>query len=529
MPFARTPTIALDGAIGHLVDVQVDVSPGQAGLTLVGRSDLSLNEAPARCRMAIHNTGFHWPATKRVTVLLSPADLAKRGTAFDLAIALAVLKADGQIPSADLAGSAFVGELCLDGGLRSVPGVLPMVLAASHRGIRRVFVPEPQAHEAAMVPGMTVFGMRSLGQVIAELVGEEVPEAPPVAPMSGSRLLSWRGEERLDEVDLADVLGMTEARYAAEVAAAGGHHLLLSGPKGCGKTTLAERIPTLLPDLSVQEALELTALHSLAGALQEGDGLITRPPFAAPHHDASKTSIIGGGTGRVRPGEISRTHCGVLLLDEFPLLRTDVIDALRQPLECGEVTIARGEESATFPARTMVVLGANPCPCGDYHPTAGGNRCDCSPKAVRDYQRRVRGPISDRIDITRHLEPLSPHDAHDRLAVPESSAQVRARVTAARATQAERYEGRSWRLNGQVPGPVLQAEWPLGDAAQRVIDDAMYKGRLSRRGATRVHRMAWTVADLRGAPTPTVDDAETALRLRQGEPLLSRTLRRVAS
>ena len=204
--------------------------------------------------------------------------------------------------------------------------------------------------------------MRSLGQVVAELCGQTVPEAEPVAPMSGHRLLTWRGQERLDEVDLVDVLGMGEARFAVEVAAAGGHHILLSGPKGCGKTTLAERIPTILPDLSLAESLELTALHSLAGALQEGDGLIRRPPFSAPHHDASKASILGGGTGRVRPGEVSRAHCGVLLLDEFPLLRTDVIDSLRQPLESGEVTIARGDESVTFPARGHGGVRRQPVP-----------------------------------------------------------------------------------------------------------------------------------------------------------------------
>ena len=247
-----------------------------------------------------------------------------------------------------------------------MPGVLPMVMAAAARGITRVFVPEPQAREAAMVPGMAVLGMRSLAQVVAELRGDEVPEAPPVAPMSGSRLLSWRGQERMEEVDLADLLGMADARYAVEVAAAGGHHLMLSGPKGAGKTTLAERIPGILPDLTAAESLELTAIHSLAGALEPGDDLLTRPPFSAPHHDASKASLIGGGTGRVRPGEISRAHCGVLFLDEFPLFRTDVIEALRQPLESGEITIARGDESATFPARGMVVLACNPCPCGDY-------------------------------------------------------------------------------------------------------------------------------------------------------------------
>ena len=529
MPVASTISIALDGSLGHLVDVQADVSPGQPSQALVGRSDGALSEAPTRCRMAIHNTGFHWPATKRITVLLSPADLVKRGTHFDLAIAIAVLKADRQLDAAVIDRTAFFGELTLDGGLRSVPGVLPMALAASRRGVRRVFVPEPQAHEAAMVPDVDVLGVRSLGQVIAELCGDDVPEAPPVAPMSGGRLLSWRGEDRLEEIDLADVLGMADARFALEVAAAGGHHLLLSGPKGCGKTTLAERMPTILPDLTLAESLELTALHSLAGSLREGDGLLRRPPFSAPHHDASKSSIIGGGTGRVRPGEISRAHCGVLLLDEFPLLRTDVIDALRQPLESGEVTVARGDDIATFPARTLVVLAANPCPCGDFHPSAKLNKCECPARQRRDYQQRVRGPITDRIDIVRLLDPLPPHDARDRLSRPESSAVVRARVSEARERQAARYPDRGWRLNGHAPGPALQAEWPLPRAAARLVDDAMYGGRLSRRGVTRVHRLAWTLADLRGVDRPDEVDAACALDLRLGEPLSSATLRRVAS
>lgn len=528
MPYATAHTVSLQGALGHLIEVQADVSPGQVGTTLVGRPDAAINEAKDRCRMAIVNSRQEWwPATKRITILLSPADLPKRGTHFDLAIAVAVLAAAGVVPRDTLRGSLFIGELTLNGGLRSVPGVLPMVLAASARGIHRVFVPEPQAREAAMVPGMTVLGMRSLAQIVAELCGEEVPESPPVAEMSGSRLLSWRGQERMSELDMADLLGMADARYAVEVAAAGGHHLMLSGPKGAGKTTLAERIPTLLPDLSPQESLELTAIHSLAGALEPGDDMITRPPFFAPHHDASKASLLGGGTGRVRPGEVSRAHCGVLFLDEFPLFRTDVIEALRQPLESGEVTIARGEESATFPARGMVVVASNPCPCGDYHPDARQNHCTCTEVRRRDYRGRITGPLADRIDITRHIAQFRPHD-RDPLAVPESSAAIRSRVELARLRQEVRYTGRSWRLNAQAPGPLLREDWPLTDAAQRLVDDRLYAGRLSRRGATRVHRLAWTIADLCGVDRPDVAEADTALRLRSGEPLLLAALTRVA-
>ncbi|HRI94411.1 MAG TPA: ATP-binding protein, partial [Nocardioides sp.] len=352
---------------------------------------------------------------------------------FDLAIAIAVLGATGAVPTAALDGLVVIGELTLDGGLRCVPGVLPMVMAAAARGVRHVVVPEPQAHEAAMVPGVEVLGMRSLAQVVAELRDEPVPEAAPVAAMSSSRLLAWRGAGRMDEVDLADLVGMEDTRFAVEVAAAGGHHLLLSGPKGSGKTSIAERIPGLLPDLTREEALELTAVHSLAGALEPGDGLRTRPPFASPHHDASTASLVGGGSGAVRPGEISRAHCGVLLLDEFPLFRADVINALRQPLESGDISVSRAQESVVLPARSIVVLAANPCPCGDYHADASVDRCKCREVQRRDYRRKVTGPITDRIDITRHLTAARPTARRDPLAVRESSAEVRERVTVARA------------------------------------------------------------------------------------------------
>lgn len=527
MPVATAHTVSLSGAFGHLIDVQVDVSPGQVMTTLVGRPDASLNESRERCRMAVTNSGFPWPSTRRITILLSPADLLKRGTHFDLVIAATVLAAAGVVPASALKGAVLIGELTLDGGLRSVPGVLPMVLAAAARGIRRVIVPEPQTKEAAMVPGTTVIGLRSLRQVVAVLSGQEIPTAPPVAAMSGIRLLSWRGQDRMEELDLADLIGMLDARYAVEVAAAGGHHLMLMGPKGSGKTTLAERMPGILPDLTAEESLELTTIHSLAGALEPGDDLITRPPFSAPHHDASKASLVGGGTGRVRPGEISRAHCGVLLLDEFPLFSTDVIEALRQPLESGEITIARREESATLPARGIVVLAANPCPCGEYHPVAIHNGCTCSEVKRRDYRRKLTGPIADRIDIVRHVVPVRPHEARDPLSVREDSSTVRERVTGARERQARRYVDRGWRLNGHAPGPVLRREWPLPDPAQQLLDDEVYAGHLSRRGATRVHRLAWTVADLTGVERPGVAELDVALRLRTGEPLRTRTLERI--
>ena len=520
MAFATARTVSLHGALGHLIDVQADVSQGVVGTTLVGRPDASLHEARDRVRMAVSNSGLGWPATRRITILLSPADLHKRGTHFDLAIAAAVLAACGTVPHEALEGTVLIGELTLSGGLRSVPGVLPMVMAASERGCRRVIVPEPQADEAAMVPGMAVLGMRSLAQVAAELNGEPVPEAPPVAPMSGTRLLAWRGDDRVDQLDLADLDGAEDARFALEVAAAGGHHLMLSGPKGSGKTSLAERLPGILPDLTPEETLELTAIHSLAGALEPGDARLVRPPFFAPHHDASKASLLGGGSGRARPGDLSRAHCGVLFLDEFPLFRSDAIDALRQPLESGEVTISRGEESATYPARGLVVMACNPCPCGRYRPDDVRMECTCGEQQRRAYLRRVTGPIEDRIDILRRVETSRAPAARLPGEINESSASVRVRVEAARAVQRERYADRGWRLNGHVPSAALANEWPLGSTGRAQLDTLVRKGTLTRRGQTRVHRLAWTVADLAGVARPDADEVDTAIRLRLGQPLL---------
>lgn len=529
MPLGTAHTVALNGALGHLIDVQVDVSPGQVNTVVVGRADAALREGVDRVRMAIHNSNLSWPATKRITILLSPADLQKSGTHFDLSIAVAVLAADGAVPARDAEDAAFVGELTLAGGLRPAVGVLPMVLAAAERGITRVFVPEPQAAEASMVPGMTVFGMRSLAQVVAELRGEEVPTAAPVAASSGSQLLTWRGEERLDELDMADLHGLVDVKYAVEAAAAGGHPILLSGAKGAGKTSIAERIPTILPDLTREESLELTAVHSLAGVLDPSGGMVVRPPYAAPHHDASKTSLIGGGQGQVRPGEISRAHCGVLFLDEFPHFRSDVIDALRQPLESGDITVARQEESVTLPARGMLVLACNPCPCGEYSTDPGADRCKCLPRLRQDYRRKISGPIADRIDITRHVRAARTSET-DAFNPPEPSSVVRERVNEVRERQRFRYRGCSWRLNGHVPSAPLKREWPVAPEAQMLIDQETFRGRLSARGAVRVLRLAWTVADLRAARSgrdviPGEHEVRTALQLRSGEPLDLRTVR----
>jgi magnesium chelatase family protein len=517
---ATTHTVCLSGATGHVVDVQADLSDGLIFTALVGRPDASINEARDRCRAAVSNSGFSWPNHKRTTVLLSPADLPKSGPHFDLAIAVAVLAAsDPKFPQRGLRSAAMLGELTLDGRLRCVPGVLPMTMSAAARGLDTVYVPEPQAREAAMVPGVSVFGVRSLGQLVALLTGEEVPEAPPVEPLSGAPLLSWRGAERLDDLDMADIIGIPDTRYAVEVAAAGGHHLMLTGPKGAGKTSIAERIPSLLPDLADDESLELTAVHSLAGVLPPGGDRLRRPLFRAPHHSASRTGILGGGTGRVRPGEVSRAHLGVLFLDEFPLFPVDVIEALREPLESGEISISRGDDDAVYPARAMFVFACNPCRCGAYHPYAPDHQCTCSERARRDYRAKISGPIADRIDITRFVEPTRNDDMlpFERR---ETSAEIRLRVEVARERQRQRYAGLPWRLNVHAPGPLLREQWPLTDPAMTRLDGEVHAGRLTRRGSVRVHRVAWSVADLSGAEQPGTRELDIALRLRRADPLL---------
>lgn len=528
MAVATTRTVTLVGATGHLVDVQADLSQGMVRTAVVGRPDAAINEARDRVRASIENSGLRWPATKRVTILLSPADVPKSGPHFDLAMAVALVAATARLPKhhdddrtvpidqSVLDQVGFIGELTLDGRIRGCHGVLAMTIAAKRRGITTVFVPEPQVAEAMLVPGVEAFGVRSLAQALALLSGDPVPDAPPVPPLTSAPLLSWRGAERDSAPDMSEVLGVEDARFAVEVAAAGGHHLMLSGPKGAGKTTLAERVPGLLPDLDLDESLELTSVYSLAGDLVDAGNRLVRPPFRAPHHSISRTALLGGGTGRVRPGEVSKAHLGCLFLDEFPHYPSDVIEALRQPLESGEVTLARGEETATYPARAMFILAMNPCPCGEYRPNARDSGCSCGDVTRRNYRRRVSGPVQDRLDIWREVE--GPGEVGpDPLGPPESTAVIRARVTAARRRTAKRLAGTPWRLNADVPGALLRDHFPLSPRGLGRLEKAVYSGRLTRRGATRVHRVAWTLADLWGIEEPDLYEVEVALALRLGD------------
>lgn len=482
---AFTGTVAGIGAM--MVTVEVSITGGGLGLFLVGLPDNAVRESEQRIRSAFENASYRMTPRKCV-VNLAPADLRKEGSGFDLPIAVAILAATEQIEAEKLADSVFVGELSLDGAIRGVRGVLPITAEARDKGFKRIYVPKENAMEAAVVDGIEVLAVDSLTEVASSLNGE-------IEIAAENREIDTSSEVQTYAEDFADVKGQAHAKRALEIAAAGGHNVIMIGPPGSGKTMLARRMPSIMPPMTTEEALETTKIHSVAGKLGASRGLMSQRPFRAPHHLASPVALIGGGQNP-QPGEVSLAHNGVLFLDEMPEFGHGVLEVLRQPLEDKHITISRARYAVDYPSNFTLVASMNPCPCGYYnHPT---KECSCSTAAVHRYIGRISGPLMDRIDLHVEVTPVEREEmASTTLA--ESSAAIRERVMRARKVQSERFADTGIHTNTMMSSAMLRKFCPLTAESRMLLDRAMERLQLSARAYDRIIKVARTIADLEGA------------------------------
>ncbi len=480
-------SMALCGIDGYIVDVETDISNGLPGFDIVGLPDAAVKESKERIRAAIKNSGLTFPS-KRITVNLAPADIKKEGAHFDLPIALGILAASSQMDTKLGQDAVFLGELSLNGDLRRINGVLPMVISAYQKGIKTVFLPVENANEAAVVKGVEVFGVKNLCEILEHFVAKKII-SPTVVDIN--ELLKDTEKEKYD---FAEVKGQLYVKRALEVAAAGGHNVLMIGPPGSGKTMIAKRIPSILPDLTFEESLEVTKIHSIAGNLSSNSPLISERPFRHPHHTISSVGLSGGGANP-RPGEISLSHNGVLFMDELPEFRRDALEAMRQPLEDGEITITRAGGTATYPSNVMLVASMNPCPCGYYGDKV--RECSCSQSQIMKYMGKISGPLLDRIDL--HIEvPSVDYDELETKEKGERSEEIKKRVDRARKIQTERYKGLGIFANSQLTPELMSKYCVLGEEANSLLKQAFEALGMSARAHNRILKVARTIADLAG-------------------------------